>query len=159
MSQHHDEFDTELRFENPVVEAIGEVQIAVHRVEKAIEKKFSIVQFFISVIVILFFWSLAKDAWYSKWRLGWAYGVPAENVQLEKAPNDCKFLAAPIGEKYCHYNREITTIRWSRSKMGEAIESYDGGVSWTRFNPPAGAEVPWTPAIHGVRLVRNKVDE
>ena len=80
---------------------------AVNRVEKAIEGPFRGIFW---LIILLGAWMTVKDIWYSKWRLGFAYGVSSEKVLVDKAPHDCDFLAAPLGAKYCHYERNVETI-------------------------------------------------
>lgn len=80
---------------------------AVNRVEKAIEGPFRGIFW---LIILLGAWMTVKDIWYSKWRLGLAYNVSSGKVFVDKAPHDCDFLAAPLGAKYCHYERHMETI-------------------------------------------------
>lgn len=80
---------------------------AVNRVEKAIEGPFRGIFW---LIILLGAWMTVKDIWYSKWRLGLAYNVSSGKVFVDKAPHDCDFLAAPLGAKYCHYERHVETI-------------------------------------------------
>ena len=92
-----------------------EVVDALRDVEKAIKEKWSGQWSGVVVcVVLLWAWYVVKDIWHSKWRLGLTYDVSSDKVLVDKTPHDCAFLAAPMGEKYCHYDRVVTTLRWSR---------------------------------------------
>jgi len=45
-------------------------------------------------------------AWHSKARYAMQYGVAYDKVYKSNKPHDCDFLAAPIGEKNCHYDAD-----------------------------------------------------
>ena len=137
-----------------------EVVDALRDVEKAIKEKWSGQWSGVVVcVVLLWAWYVVKDIWHSKWRLGLTYDVSSDKVLVDKTPHDCAFLAAPMGEKYCHYDRVVTTLRWSTSTNGEPIASYDEGKSWSVFTPDAGSLVPRTSAVQQVYVSWTKVEE
>jgi hypothetical protein len=35
------------------------------------------------------------------------YNAPPQNVLIYPKPHDCEFLKAPIGSKYCHYEKDV----------------------------------------------------
>jgi hypothetical protein len=41
-------------------------------------------------------------AWYV-----WRYSVSPKNVLIDPQPHDCEFMAAPVGNKYCHYDKMV----------------------------------------------------
>jgi len=45
--------------------------------------------------------------WHSRTRYAVQYGVDTANVHIQDEPHDCDFLKAPIGDKPCHYEREV----------------------------------------------------
>jgi len=77
-------------------------------------------------------------------------GVDSDKVMIEKRPHDCDFLAAPIGEKYCHYERVVSFVRWKIDR-GRPLVSYDDGQTWAEFTPDANAGV--VPAISTIKEV------
>jgi hypothetical protein len=48
-----------------------------------------------------------------------------------KKPHDCDFLKAPIGEKNCSFEPEVSTVRTAISTEGKPIVSFDEGQHWT----------------------------
>jgi hypothetical protein len=142
-----------------VVDALRDVEQAVNQVQKAVEEKWSLAQS-IGVLVFAFFaWSVVKDIWYAKWRLGLSYNVSADKIYVDKSPHDCNFFAAPIGEKYCHYDRELMTLRWATSTNGDPIVSYNEGKTWSVFTPDAGVSIPKSPTVQEVYVSWKKVEE
>jgi len=132
---------------------------AINRVERAIKEKWSLGGVIFAGFCLVFLWSVAKDMWYSKWRLGWAYGVPTEKIIIDKTPHDCDFFTAPIGRKHCSYDSEVTTIRWATSTDGNPIVSYDDGKTWSGFTPGTGESVPRQPSIIQVVVAWKKSDD
>jgi hypothetical protein len=89
----------------------------------------------------VFLWSLPGRIWHAKWRYTTAYGIPSSQLYVQDKPHDCAFLAVPLGEKYCRYERTISTVRWAKSTEGNPIISYDEGKTWSNFDP-TGESVP-----------------
>lgn len=90
--------------------AVKRVETAVEKVEAAVKNKWSAAQWLIWVLVGFGALSFLGDIWHSKWRYAMYYGASSGKVEIEKHPHDCNFLAAPLGEKYCEYEREVLTI-------------------------------------------------
>ena len=55
---------------------------------------------------------LPSAAWHSKTMYGIRYSVDSGKIQTQKRPHDCDFLTAPMGNKDCHYERQVDTVRW-----------------------------------------------
>lgn len=122
--------DTEDDFEersNDVVDAVERVENAVSRVEQAVKDKWSSALIIGWIILGVFLVDVPGSLWHSKFRYEVEYSVPADKVIVATHPHDCAFLAAPLGEKYCHYEREVSTLRWATSTTGIPIASWDEG--------------------------------
>jgi hypothetical protein len=68
-------------------------------------------------------------------------------------------MAAPLGEKYCHYERKVSIIKWAKSTTGDPIVSYDEGKTWSVFTPGADDKVPQYPAVVEVDISWEKAEE
>jgi len=115
--------------------AIRRVEVAVARVENAINNKWSTAQWVIIIFLGAFLWSWLGTVWHAKWRYAVTYNIPSSQIYVQDQPNDCAFLAAPMGEKYCHYERTVSVTRWAKSQSGNPIISYDDGQTWSPFDP------------------------
>ena len=142
-----------------IVGALQEVEYAVNRVEGAVKEKWSTLQGIGVIIVLAFVWSWIDDGWHAKWRYAMAYNLSSDKVEIADKPHDCAFLAAPLGEKYCHYERDVSTIRWATSTQGLPIVSYDEGKTWSMFTPPDGATVPKSSTVESVYVSWDKKDD
>jgi hypothetical protein len=139
--------------------SLGSVETAIERVEKAINDKWSTFQWIGIICIGIYLWSLPGQLWHSKWRYSAAYGVLESEVYVQDPPHDCTFLAAPLGEKYCHYERIVSFTRWATSTTGNPIVSYDDGKTWNTFNPPAGKAVPQLSTVKEVYIGWEKKDD
>ncbi len=153
-----DEEDTEDTLQD-TEQAIRDVEHAVQRVEQAVKDKWSTAQWIGVMIVGAFLLSLPRDIWHAKWRYAATNNVSSDKVLIDDHPHDCAFLAAPLGEKYCHYERVVSTLRWATSTSGNPIVSYDEGKTWSAFTPDAFAAVPKAPTVEEVHISWKKVDE
>lgn len=142
-----------------IEQAIRDVEKAVKKVEGAVKEKWSTVQWIVAALIGVFLVSLPGRIWHAKWRYALTYDVSSDKVLVEDLPHDCAFLAAPLGEKYCHYERAVSTLRWATSMSGNPIVSYDEGKTWSEFTPDASAKVPKTPTVEEVHISWNKVNE
>jgi hypothetical protein len=124
-----------------VDDAADRIEAALGRVETAIKDKWSTAQWVKIIIVGTFLWSLPGTIWHAKWRYAAAYNIPSSDVYVQDKPHDCAFLAAPLGDKYCDYERTISNTRWGTSGNGNPVVSYDDGKTWNTLDP-AGKEVP-----------------
>ena len=63
-------------------------------------------------LLLLFGWTLAggifSDVWHSKTRYVIQYGVNYNQITMQSRPHDCSFLHAPLGDKGCHYEINVT---------------------------------------------------
>jgi hypothetical protein len=132
---------------------------AIERVERAVKDKTSTVTVIGWMLIGVFLWNLPGIIWHAKWRYALGYGVNSDKVTVDSLPHDCAFLAAPLGEKYCHYERVISTIRWATSTSGNPIASWDEGKTWTVFTPDAGTRVPRYDTVQEVYIAWKKVDD
>ena len=138
--------------------AVQDVRSAVERVEQAIKDRWSWLQWLGVVVIGLYLWSLPGEVWHSRWRYGLAYGVTSDKVHIADKPHDCALLAVPLGEKYCHHERAVTTLRWATSTAGHPIVSYDEGKTWSEFTPDANVDVPKLATVEEVYVSWEKKD-
>jgi len=87
------------------------------------------------------------------------YYLDSDKVMIGTQPHDCAFLAAPIGEKYCHYERVVSFVRWATSTQGPPIVSYDDDQTWKEFTPDANAKLPGISTVVEVQISWVKKDE
>ena len=144
---------------NDVVDAVKRVETAVARVEQTVKDKWSSVTMIGWLFLGALLWNVPGQIWHAKWRYALSYGVSSDKVFGGYHPHNCAFLAAPLGEKYCHYEREISTLRWSTSTTGNAIVSWDEGKTWTVFTPDAGVSVPRYDTVQEVYINWKKIEE
>jgi hypothetical protein len=153
------EDDLSMADNDDIVSALQDVESAVREVERAIERYSGFWSTFIGICVAVWLVSLLSVAWHSRWRYALANGVKADKVTILNHSHDCAFLAAPLGEKYCHYDIVISTVRWAKSTTNQPIESYDDGKTWTVFTPPTGEVVPQYSTVEDVMIDWRKVEE
>ena len=142
-----------------IVDALHNVESAVGRVEHAIKDKSSSVASVFWIIVVVFLIDWAGDAWHSKWRYALTNGVDSDKVTIQPLPHDCNFLAAPVGQKYCHYERTVSTVRWATSTTNNPIVSYDEGKTWRVFTPEANVKVPQYNTVEEVVVGWDKKED
>jgi hypothetical protein len=154
--------------------AVGRVEEAIKQVEEAVKNKFAVLSFVIFGAVLILVWDGLEDMWHSHWRYSAAYGLPTSNIEIAPKPHDCSFLEAPIGEKYCHYERTVMFVRWGENENGYPRISYDDGKTWgpyTRTDPNGlsdgrrrktrswslagvGSWQPWSPLLNVCNRMR-----
>lgn len=144
---------------NDVVDAIESLESAVARVEQAVKEKWSSAVAVGWVVILSFLWDVPGNMWHSKFRYEAEYSLPADKIIAAERPHDCAFLSAPLGSKYCHYDREVSTLRWATSTTGNPIVSWDEGKTWSVFTPEAGTTVPKTDTVQEVFISWKKVEE
>jgi hypothetical protein len=141
-----------------VESAVERVETAVARVEAAVKDKWSTAHWVGVMLLGVALLDLAADIWHAKWRYAAANGVPSSQVYIQDKPHDCAFLAAPLGEKYCHYERTVSITRWASSLTGSPIVSYDDGKTWSTFDP-AGEKVPQYSTVKQVYIGWEKKED
>jgi len=134
------------------VDALESVDHAVGRIKPT-------ALWFCAGLVGFLLWPLPGLVWHAKGRYALTYTISSDKVHIDKKPHDCAWMAAPLGEKYCHYERKVSIIKWAKSTAGEAIVSYDEGKTWRPFTPAADAKVPQHPAVVEVDISWEKVEE
>jgi len=144
---------------NETVDALQDVERAVLRVEKAVTDKWSSAQWILATLIAAHLWSLPGEIWHAKWRYALWNNVSSDKVIVDDHPHDCAFLAAPFGEKYCHYDREVSTLQWATSTTGNPIASFDEGKTWSTFTPDSGIAVPRQPTVVQVYIRWKRIDE
>ena len=89
-----------------------------------------------------------SDIWNSKIRYSWWYNVGYDQVVIQKKTTDCNFFHAPMGDKDCHYDRQVYTIQVKTENSDPArypvnYVSFDGGKTWTvdDATPPTKPQV------------------
>lgn len=141
-----------------VERAVEQVETAVARVETAVKDKWSTAQLVVVMFVGVYLWSLPGTIWHAKWRYAASYDVPSSQIYIQDKPHDCAFLAAPLGEKYCHYERTVSITRWATSQANTPIVSYDDGKTWSSFDP-AGEKVPQYSTVKAVYVRWEKKED
>jgi|SRR5215831_5370906 len=76
-------------------------------------------------------WLFPESERATRWRYGLEKGLEDANYDFSKRPHDCEFLTAPLGDKHCHYDRHVQTIRIRETSSGR-WGSVDEGKSWSR---------------------------
>jgi hypothetical protein len=142
-----------------IVDALQDIEQAVERVEQAVKNNnlssFVTPSIWGLVMIFLVFPWFGK-VWYGKWRYAVQYSIDASKVQINSQPHDCDFLTAPLGEKNCHYERSVSTVRWATSTLGQPIISLDEGKTWTTFTPDANVKVPNSSTIETIYVLWEK---
>jgi len=77
-------------------------------------------------VVILLWWGQN-----SKLRYAIQYGVDFDRITIEDAPHDCDWDRAPLGNKGCHYKKDVVVIKVRTDSTGARLVSYDEGKTWT----------------------------
>lgn len=81
--------------------------------------------FLVFCYVAFYVWA----SWYSKtFKYEEKYGVDAAHVVVEDKPHNCEWDAAPLGNKYCHYEENVA-VTWDNA--GKATQVY---VSWVKHS-------------------------
>lgn len=143
-----------------VVGAIEQVEEAVAGVERAIKDKTSTATVLGWVLIGALVLPVPGDIWHSKWRYALSYGVSEDKVMVDTHPHDCAFLAAPLGEKYCRYDREVSPVHWATNQNGNPIASYDEGKTWSLVtNPNPAVTWPKYDTVSQVYISWKKVEE
>jgi hypothetical protein len=147
-------------------DAVKRVETAVQRAAQSIERaikenRLSSVLSPVWIGALMYFVCayVPGEAWHSKWRYELQYGVESSKIQYDKEPHDCEFLTVPLGNKNCHYERSVSTLRWATSTTGRPIASSDDGKTWNTFAPDAGVTVPNNSTVEQVYISWEKKED
>lgn len=73
---------------------------------------------------------MAAAIWFwivpDKYRYAVEYDVPSEKVYVQDKPHDCEWEKAPLGNKYCHFERRVAP---SMNDKGVVTEVY---INWDK---------------------------
>jgi len=79
-------------------------------------------------VMVYFIWDWASD---SKFRYAMQYNTSNSQVTVQNKPENCDYNFAPIGNKGCHYAKEVEVIMRSHdTKSNRRVISYDEGKTW-----------------------------
>jgi hypothetical protein len=77
-------------------------------------------------------WLFPESEWATRWRYRGLVGDVGEATYIfERRHHDCEFLTAPIGDKHCRYDKQVTTIRLRHGPSGYLEVSHDEGRTWS----------------------------
>jgi hypothetical protein len=117
-------------------------------IQRAIEDSNSSFGWQAIVVIVWLVMAGSHALWHSKMRYSWWYDVKYDQVTAEKEPTDCDFIRAPIGDKGCYYEPQVSTVRvktvyldFQRGSVNDV--SFDEGRTWTvdDANPPTKPQV------------------
>jgi hypothetical protein len=91
-------------------------------------------------------WTFPESEWATKWRYGLDDDLKDADYVMERHPHDCEFMSAPLGDKHCHYDKAIITVRVRNGQSGGRVVSYYEGKSWASADTGTRARVfvSWT---------------
>jgi hypothetical protein len=138
---------------------LEDICAAVKSVEKTVKDWKPFGSFILGLFVFYAALNWIGDMWNSKARFAWWYSISEDKIHVGNKPHDCNFLAAPLGEKYCSYERTVSTVRWATSQSGDPIVSYDDGKTWTSFTPEPGTTMPRESTVESVYVTWEKKEE
>lgn len=86
-------------------------------------------------------------AWHSKLRYFIQYApthdVGWDQITKDKIPHDCDWLSSPLGDKNCHYDAVVHSLRTSKDKSSsKPIYSIDDGKTWRWTDPDYSGQQP-----------------
>ncbi len=118
------------------------------QIEEAVKANHSNLGWVLGIVLVWFALAGFSDLWNSKLRFSMFYSVDYDQVTIQKKPTDCDFFHAPIGDKDCHYEKVVGTVR-VRSDNSDLARysvnyvSFDEGKTWTvdDAHPPTKPQV------------------
>lgn len=75
-------------------------------------------------------WLFPASELATRWRYSLDDDLKNAEYVMPTRPHDCEFMTAPLGEKHCHYNKEVATVRVRKAQSGGRVISYDEGKTW-----------------------------
>ena len=84
-----------------------------------------------------------------------------ENVHVAPRPTDCDWGHAPLGDKGCHYEKQVLISDYRSDALRKVTLTEDGGKTWTEI-PNKGftslSDYDWYSLINGLRHQVVQVD-
>ena len=53
------------------------------------------------------------------------YYVSEDHIFIDEKPHDCAFDRAPIGNKYCHYDEQVTQIKNGKGEVTDVFVTWE----------------------------------
>ena len=66
--------------------------------------------------------SLAPESAYG---YAFKYSVSPSQVDVEPKPHDCEFMKAPVGNKYCHFEKEVDVVKDERGEITGVVVTWN----------------------------------
>ena len=107
-----------------LIDAVENVEQAVKDLEQTVKDKWSTARWVGALFLYMMVSGIFSAVWHSKIRYAVEYGVGTDKITVEKiSPSEsCAFLAAPIGEKYCHHDWEVLVFPdWADYGKAESV--------------------------------------
>ena len=78
--------------------------------------------------------------WSGTWKV-----ATYEQVKVNPRPHNCEWWTAPLGDKNCHYDPVVRSVRTSVTEKGDPLVSYDEGKTsqLNTSNETPGVYVSW----------------
>jgi hypothetical protein len=81
-------------------------------------------------------WMFPASGWATKWRYSLDEDLKDADYAIDKQPHDCEFMSAPMGNKHCHYEKLVATVRIRYDNNNSRWEaSIDEGKTWEPAQP------------------------
>ena len=111
------------------------------------------------LVLVWFLNAFDLDLAHSRLRYALQYSLKLGSVSKDKKPRDCDWLRSPLGNKDCHFEVKIETIKEGFDEHGAPVVSYDDGATW---NPADGIDKPYplaakVPTIRSVNISWEKL--
>jgi hypothetical protein len=84
-----------------------------------------------------------------------------EDVKVANRPTDCDWTYAPLGEKGCHYEKEVLISEYRSDSLNNVTLTQDGGKTWTQVPDrdfTSLSDRTWNSLTHGQRHQVIQVD-
>ena len=159
MSDYEQQLDAIESATENTAETLSSIQDSLEKIEAVVTSARSTFALLYWLLLIVAGWLFIKDAWQSKWRYGLIYSVDSSKVSIQHRPHDCNFLAAPLGAKYCDYERKVIAVQWWNSSTKGPMASLDDGKTWTQFTPDPSDVLPVHAQVVMVNVTWEKVAE
>ena len=60
--------------------------------------------------LVFLWWRIFPESWYA-----FVNGTDIDLVHIQPEPHDCDFSKAPLGDKECHFEKQVVTQRDSKT--------------------------------------------
>jgi hypothetical protein len=70
-------------------------------------------------------WSVAPNSIRYPLLYGMMYHVDRSHVEIQKTPADCEWGYSPLGDKGCHYTKQVATVRNDAGRVMDVYVTWD----------------------------------